>query len=539
MTMQSAVGSHESGAGDGRADATLTVTPTPDPRPPTAAIVIVLYALLALIVIPIYPHFPSPNEMTRWALVAAVVDDHSIEVSKTARLLGAAFEDLAIVDGREYSNKAPGAALVAAPGYLLARPFAGPPSAANLRTVVTAMRWFGATLPLLVMAFGFARGARERGGDPTLAVGAMLFATPLFAYGLLLFAHALTAAALFGAWLLLYLRDRGGFAAGLLIGVAVASEYPTLAPAIVLVGGLVAQRAWGRLARVVAGGAPFALLLAAYQKLAFGSVFASPYTYEKLSQYRTLAHTGIFGLQMPSIAILGRLLFDPSRGLLIFAPVILAALIALSAARKALPRAAFVTLLVTPAALIAVYSGYPNWHGGWNVGPRYIVAAIPFLLFPLAFARGRRVTALLLGASAATVVPITLTFPFPDRSFVTPWSTLALPLLRDGLVAPNLLHFVARPLAIAVPFTIVAAAIVIATRRNAPLAALGALVMFALGTLAPPPTLTQRLRSGYIEEVYFEQPGAMHRSVGGLPLPASAVARADAESTLPPTSWPF
>ena len=73
-----------------------------------------------------------------------------------------------------------------------------------------------------------------------------------------------------------------------------------------LVGGLVAQRAWGRLARVVAGGAPFALMLAAYQKIAFGSVFAAPYTYEKLSQYRTLARTGIFGLQIPSIAILGR-----------------------------------------------------------------------------------------------------------------------------------------------------------------------------------------------------------------------------------------
>ncbi|MDP9362110.1 MAG: hypothetical protein M3P29_11725, partial [Acidobacteriota bacterium] len=506
---------------------------------PTAGTVIALYALLAIIVIPLFPHFPSPSELSRWALVAAVVEDHSIEVSRAAHLLGPQFEDLAVIDGRQYSNKAPGAALVAAPGYLLARPFAGPPSAVNLRPVVTAMRWFGATLPLLLMAFAFARGARERGGDPTLAVTAMLFATPLFAYGLLLFAHALTGAALFGAWLLLYLRDRGGIAAGLLIGVAVASEYPSFAPALVLVGGLMAQRAWGRLARVVAGGAPFALLLAVYQKLAFGSVFASPYTYEKLGQYRTLAHTGVFGLQVPSIAILARLLFDPSRGLLIFAPVIVVALFALPAARKALPRAAFVTLLVTPAALIAVYSGYPNWHGGWNVGPRYIAGAIPFLLFPLAFARGRRVTALLLGASAAAVVPITLTFPFPDRSFIMPWSTLALPLLRDGLVAPNLFHLVARPLALSVPFAIVAAAIVVATKRNALVVVLGALLMFGVGALAPAPPLTQRLRLGYIEEVYFEQHGAMHRAVGGLPLPPRAIARAHAESALPPTSWPF
>jgi hypothetical protein len=514
--------------------------PTPDSRFPTTAIIIALYALLAAIVIPVFPHFPSPNELTRWVLVASIVDDHSLEVSRAARILGPQFEDLAVIEGRQYSNKAPGAALVASPGYLLARPFAGPPSAGNLRPVLTPMRWFGATFPLLLAALGFAHFARARGGDPALAIVAMLFATPLFSYGLLLFSHALTAAALFGAWLLLYLRDRGGVVAGALIGVAVASEYPTLVPALVLIGGLMVQRAWGRIARVIAGGAPFAVMLAIYQKLAFGSVLASPYTYEKLPEYRVLAHTGVFGLQAPNLGILMRLLFDPARGLFVFAPIIAAAFLAIPAAKRALPRAAFVTLLLTPAALIAVYSGYPNWHGGWNVGPRYIAGAIPFLLFPLAFTRGRRrIAALLLGASAAAVVPITLTFPFPDRSFIMPWSTLALPLLREGLVAPNLFHLVWRPLAIVIPFAIVAAAIIIATKRNALLAVLGALLMFAIGSLAPSPSLTQRLRTGYIEEVYFEQRGAMSRAIGGLPLPPRAIARALTEASLPPTSWPF
>jgi hypothetical protein len=63
--------------------------------------------------------------------------------------------------------------------------------------------------------------------------------------------------------------------------------------------------------------------------------------------------------------------------------------------------------------------------------------------------------------------------------------------------------------------------------------------MFALGALAPAPSLTARLRMGYIEEVYFERPGAMSRAVGGLPLPPRAIARSQHEKTLPPTSWPF
>jgi hypothetical protein len=504
--------------------------------------IVALYALLAALVVPVYPHFPSPNEFTRWALVASVVDFHTIEVSRAVAILGS-IEDLAVVDGRVYSNKAPGAALVAAPGYLLVRPFIGPPSRQNLRVALTAMRWFGATLPLLLLGLMF----RER----PLAVAALLFATPLFAYGLLLFSHALVAAALFGAWWLLYewrpspglrppsprsrgegqarsARVRGAtrpILAGVLLGIAVSSEYPMIIPAAVLVA-FAPWRSWWKIA---AGGAPFAILLALYQKAAFGSVFASPYTYEKLPEYRQLAHTGLFGIQPPSLSILLHTLFDPARGLLLFAPIVIAGVVGLRHVR--LPRPAFLTLLLVPLSILAIYSGYPNWHGGWNVGPRYVVSAIPFLLFPIVFASERIVTPILLGMSAATVVPLTLTFPFPDRTLPLPWATLAWPLLRDGLVAPNLLHFAARPLAIAVPFAIVIAALAIATRKRIALVAAGVAVTLIVSALAARPTMTDHLRVTYIEEVFFERPGP--------PMPPRAEARARRELTQPPASWPF
>ena len=106
------------------------------------------------------------------------------------------------------------------------------------------MRWFGATLPLLLLGLMF----RQR----PLAVAALLFATPLFAYGLLLFSHAFVAAALFGAWMLLYAGEEGPsprsrgegdaqrrmrgatrpMLAGALLGIAVSSEYPMIVPAV-------------------------------------------------------------------------------------------------------------------------------------------------------------------------------------------------------------------------------------------------------------------------------------------------------------------
>jgi hypothetical protein len=496
-----------------------------------------LYALLALIVIPVFPHFVSPNEMTRWATAAAIVENRTFEITSLLPLLGGnAFEDASEVGGRVYSNKAPGAALIGLPAYAVARLITGPPSAATMRMTANAMRLLAATLPLLLLAWTMKRAAKRLAAQNEridVTVLALLFGTPLFAYGLLNFSHALTAAALFSAWAMLFVEPHD-YAAGALIGLATISEYPCAIAGIVLIA-----CAWRRAPRIVAGGLPFALGLAIYNKLLFGSIFALSSGNERNAQFRSMAREGLFGIGLPDPMTLLRLLVDPSRGLFVFAPILIVALVALPRARRALPTEAFLALALVPIALIIFYSGYPNWHGGWSVGPRYLVPAIPFLLFPLIFGVASIIEWIALGASVAAVVPIALTFPFPDRSFAAPWSTLSLPLLRDGLVAPNLLHLVARPLAIAIPFAIVIAALVLTAKRNAVWIALGIILMFALGALAPAPSLTTRLRIGYIEEVYFEQPDAMSRAVGGLPVPPRAIARAQHEETLPPTSWPF
>jgi hypothetical protein len=516
----------------------------PSPFDLSPAVIIVLYAALALLVIPVFPHFSSPNELTRWLLVASVAEDQTIEVSKLTPLLGPGFEDLAVVGNHVYSNKAPGLALAAAPGYLLARPFLGPPSRETLRPALTAMRWCGATLPLLLMALFFARVARERDAPAaTFAVFTLLFATPLFAYGLLLFSHGLVAAALFAAWVLLYLRDRGGVAAGALIGIAVMSEYPVAIAAAVLVCGLALTKQWKRLALVLCGGAPFAVALAVYQKAAFGSPFAAAYRFEKFEEFRTLGARGIGGVGLPSPAIIAGLLFHPARGLLLFSPVLLACLAAIPLARRALPRSAFLTLMLTPLAIFLVYAGYPNWHGGWAVGPRYIVSALPFLVFPLAFAPVRVWVAVLASWSALAVALTTLTFPFVPLDFPLPWGSLALPLLRHGLVAPNLLHMLARPLAIAVPLLLVAIAVIAAMPgRLAIAAAAGITLALLAGYAAMKATAYQALPfvvRAYFEEVYFERPGILDALAHAHVATPKLLRKRDAELPFGPTDWPF
>ncbi len=514
-------------------------------------LVLAAWLMLALLLVPVFPHFISPNEFSRWAVAAAVVEQRTIEVSTLLPILGSRLEDLSEVDGRIYSNKAPGGVLVALPGYLAARVIAGPPSASSLRPVVYAMRWAGSTLPLLVLAVVMVRLARRSGASEdagAFLLLSMLFGTICFTYGLLLFSHALIAAALFLAWVLLYTRKAGGvggdYAAGALVGLAVLSEYPAAVPAAVLVLGSFRRHDPSRLVRILLGGAPFAIMLAAYNTAAFGGPFHLSSGYERAGEFRELAGSGLFGIGLPSPAILLRLLFDPSKGLLLFSPLLLLAPMGWKPLRAALGRRALFTLVAAPLSILLLYSGYPNWHGGWTVGPRYLVAALPFLCFPLAFVWRGRLAACLAGYSVTAVVVTSLVFPFVPPAFPFPWGSFAFPLMRDGLITPNALHFVSSGLAVIVPVLVVMIALVAVFRsRELLFVAAGILFAMAIGHVAErhvDRSIGVRIQRGYVAEVYFLDRGALPESAGpGVPLPARLIERLRYEMTLPPTSWPF
>ena len=511
-----------------------------DSRTRLSAWIIAAYAVLAAIVIPVYPHFNSPNEFTRWATAAAIVEGHTFEVSRLAPLLGRDFEDLSVVDGKYYSNKAPGGALVGLPGYFIARQLVGPPSAESMRPTLTAMRLLAATIPAILLAVIFAAVARRLGAESVAcAVGTLLFATPLFAYGMLNFSHALTAMALFAAWALLFVRPSpgGDFAAGALIGLATVSEYPAAIAGAVLVAFAIRSR---NVVRIVAGGLPFAIALALYNRAIFGSYFALSSGFERDPAFRTLAQRGLFGIGVPDPIVALKLLFDPSKGLLIFSPVLIVALASIPRARAVLTPLQFRSLLATPVAIFLTYAGYPNWHGGWTVGARYLVPALAFLLLPLAFLgeRLKPLFAFLFGASVAAVALTSLVFPFIPPDIPVPWGTFAIPILRDGLIAPNLMHAVARPVAIAVPLLIVLAAMVLAAGRRA-FAVAGLVVAIAAGMLVPVSPVLAVVR-GFVEEVSFERDGAIARATPqGVAVNPSLVQRAANAKRQPPTSWPF
>ena len=503
----------------------------------TPARIIGLYAILALLVIPIFPHFLSPNEFSRWIVDAAIVDDHTLDVTHVNSLFGNRIEDLARFNGRQYSNKAPGVALIGLPAYAIARIFTARP-----RVTLTAMRWLASTVPMVLLALMMMRAASRFGvGDEAMRwmLLLLLFATPLFAYGMLLFSHALTASALFGSWFFFF-TERRPMLAGVLMGIAVLSEYTSAAVAIFF---LICAAIWSRrdLVRFVAGGLPFLGILLLYNQLAFGNPFNISYTFTEHADYRALARSGFFGLHTPSIGTLALQLFDPSRGLLVLSPVLVCALSAV-AARRNLDKAAFWSLLGAPLLLIFVFACYPYWHGGWGLGARYLTPALPFIVFLIAFAEISFGAAVLMGMSIAAVVIVSLVFPFvPPNAFPLPWGSLAWPILRDGLVAPNLLHFVGRPIAVAVPsILVIAAALIGVPRRFWSGLAAGAIITIAVGILYGSSTSSLLMARAYIEEVYFDQRGALVRHLPkGVAVQPSIEQHLRNELESPPPTWPF
>ena len=508
---------------------------------------IVLYGLLAVLLVPVFPHFVSPNEFSRWVVAVAIVDFGTVEATPVINATRTRMEDLATIDGRLYSNKAPGGALVGLPAYAVARAIVGPPSPHNMRATLNAMRLLGATVPAILVAVWVGAVAKRFGCSDEralFAMTAMLFGTPLFAYGLLFFAHALSAFTLFGAFALLCgpaTRHARPLFAGALIGLAVLSEYPSAIPAAVVIAcALPLLRVRGTLA-VIAGGLPFAIILAVYNKLAFGNVFTLSSAHEVDANIQQLAHRGLFGVGLPSPEYLLRLLVDPSKGLFVLSPVLLIALIGIRGAWKTLPRATFIALIATPLSIILTFAGYPNWFGGWTVGARYLVAAIPFLALLIAFATATSIEALLLGASVAVIAIVSLVFPFIAPDYPAPWITFAWPMLRDGFVAPNVLHFIAQPLAIAVPFAIVAIAAVVAVpRKRIALVIAGALIWFVAGFGAQRSQAAPPYIRALVETVHFEDNTAIERALDPRDPNAQAlVGIAQRMRRVPPDSWPF
>ncbi|MGL4648361.1 MAG: hypothetical protein ACRC1H_03040, partial [Caldilineaceae bacterium] len=292
--------------------------------------------------------------------------------------------------------------------------------------------------------------------------------TPAFAYANAFYGHQLSAALLFGAfvlalWLPEEARETGlrtaarWGAIGALLAFAVVSEYPAALP-----GALIAlYSVWRlysggdaptaqRLRRLpallwaaLAGGGVLALWMW-YNQTIFGAPLELGYRYSEL--WHDQHSAGFMSLGAPSADAFWGITFSPFRGLFLLAPWLLLALpgFALWFTRR-IRRAEWALSLALVLVMFLFNGSSAMWWGGFAVGPRYLLPALPWLALPVALLLARwqgwpmRLLATLLALwSLAGVWGMTLAEQaFPPDSMLNPWRDHLLANWQAGNLARN------------------------------------------------------------------------------------------------------
>jgi hypothetical protein len=302
---------------------------------------------------------------------------------------------------------------------------------------------------------GLLRAMGLGAGAAAAAAAAYGLATMALPFSTLFYGHQLAATLLLAAFaLLVSSRLRGAppsarrlGAAGLLLGFAVAVEYPVAIAALVL--GLYAAafvRPWPRLGALLAGAAGPGLLLAAYHTAAFGGPLTVAYSFSTLPDRHMGAYMGIAAVDW---SVVGQLLFDDYRGLFFSCPWLLFALP--GAVRLAwLPRLRPEALVCASiaASFLWLNASLVDWHGGWMMGPRYLVTAVPFLVvlasglllpgLPRAVSiPGGALAAAAVVFSAFLMLVATAVRPEVPRAYARPYQDYLLPAFLEGRLAQN------------------------------------------------------------------------------------------------------
>jgi hypothetical protein len=343
-------------------------------------------AVFALVLIA-YAYFYQAggwNQNSRFDLTRAIVERGSLQIDAYARNTG----DLAKRDRHLYCDKAPGVSMLGVPAWAIVHAgSARPPSAeqlavgawlATLTSVGVPSAFAVLALMLLVRRLGL---SRERAAVIALGWG---LATLAFPYATVFYGHQLIAAAAIGALALIVGRTGVGWrrliAAGAILGAAVTVEYTAVLTAVPIAVYAIGKRVapWRRIVLGMAAGAVIpGIALAAYHTAAFGGPLTLPYEFSTQPH----RHQGWFmGLGVPDLDVLASITVSAYRGLFYAAPWLLLAVPGAVRWWRLGYRAEVATCGTIVVLFLWLNASLVDWQGGWAMGPRYLVPAIPFLV---------------------------------------------------------------------------------------------------------------------------------------------------------------
>lgn len=427
-----------------------------------------------------FSYFHQPwtgvNQVSRLDLLHAVFKEGRLEITTYHQNT----MDKAVKDNRYFSDKAPGAAALAAPAFgaaALGLKLAGTDLDSSRGWLVSSWVGCAGSQALLGAAGGVAlffllRGWVSAGAGLVTALGLSLGSLPMM-YATTLFSHAAVAGLLgvavwavgigSGVWGLGDGEGKGAgdgagggketggrgqgtgaggvgreWLAGFCCGWAIASEYS----AALVCGGLLwlawERGGWLTVWRVAWGAVPALLLIPAYHWACFGSPFTLAYGHEAVLKGM---NRGLYGITFPpELGNAFEMLFSPARGIFLWTPL-LGLLVVGYPVLFARSRRAFWLCYGVPVVQVVVLAGYYDPMAGGTMSARYLAPVLPLLAVPLALGveRLRRVGWGLLAVSVGlSLSAAALGLALQRHQQGNPWGSFFWPAWAGGNFNSNL-----------------------------------------------------------------------------------------------------
>lgn len=427
-----------------------------------------------------FPRWADWNQNSRLDLTMAIVERGSLSIDDYHANTG----DKLYFAGHYYCDKAPGLSFAAVPLYAVGYPILSNPTVASLldrmgegaaledtlypagtgvneRKMQFAVAQYVLTLALVsipsallgVLLYCFLARFTSRLW-PRLAVAlAYGLGTTALPYSTTFYSHQLGAVLTFSAFFLVFrvLRESAPrwhlWVVGALLGYSVITEYPTGLIAIAIgLYAILGLRDWRAALPIVLAATPSILLWMVYNQVRFGAPLELGYQYH--ASFPRHAQAGWAGLAGPNLRALWDITFSAYRGLFFRSPFLLVAPVGfyhLWQQRRYRLEVAVNALVVIGYFLYA--SSFYDWAGGHAAGPRYLVAMLPFMAFPLitVYTGDRRhrwlwtITLVLVCASILLVGAETIAGQhFPYEEIHSPWQEYTIPAMCQGNIARNL-----------------------------------------------------------------------------------------------------
>lgn len=384
----------------------------------------IVFLILLLCYAYTFPRWADPNQNSRLDMVVAVVEDGTFQIDKYVHNT----VDYAKVGNHYYSDKAPGAAFLGIPVYAGVKVFLDLPLVDSLMNRLSSNEAFQATLrdngsgilkekvrfaiaqvvltfvtamvPSALLGVLFFRVLAHFSpalGPRLIIVLAYGLLTPAFAYAGAFYGHQLSTALLFGAFYLVFtafhpkastLSVPRLLLVGLLLGYSVVTEYPTLLMVgiLYLYSFYVLYRVghWSKIGWVTLSAGLVAAGWMFYNTAIFGGPLELGYSHSEL--WTEQHHTGFMSLNLPHLEAIWGITFGVFRGLFVLSPWLLLTLPGFWLWQRS--GKYLIEFWVALACVVTIFlfnSSSIMWWGGFAIGPRYLLPALPFMVLPIIF----------------------------------------------------------------------------------------------------------------------------------------------------------